>query len=482
MLKYLGNKPEEPNKPEAKSVEDTNDAVLEERPTTEEVLSQMPDDALPSGLEQAREPASSNEELSVVHQKLARAEQRITYLERIVKVSQILNSTLTLEPLLQIIIQAATELINTDACSILLIDKNSGELRFAEVTGGVTEALRDVSIPLDDSIAGLIVRTDKPFLIRDVRNDPRWHDKIDHTIDFETKSILGVPLKVRDQVIGALEVVNKRSEEGFTQDDIQIATTLASQAAVALENARLLDELQIAYRNLSELDQIKSDFVSIAAHELRTPLAVILGYANFLRESVQGQASEQLEIVLDSAMHLRTLIGDMVNLHHIQTNKVLLDRSVFSLRQLILDVMEEFSDLVKGKGQSLTKKFTPTDDPLNIDGDRKKVYLVFANLISNAVKFTGEKGRIHINIQLKGYKYHINVIDTGIGIAEGDYERIFDQFHQVEPSLTRNYQGMGLGLSIAKGMVEVHQGRIWVQSVVGKGSNFNVVLPSAPEQ
>jgi K+-sensing histidine kinase KdpD len=338
MLRYLGSSPEESEEPQTETIE----TIIKDDLSTA-------DDNLQPEAEQAKEPQTEFEEISVIKQKLVRAEQRNAYLERIVKVSQILNSTLTLEPLLQIIIHSATELINTDACSILLIDKNNGELRFAEATGGVSDPLRDISVPLDNSIAGFVVRTDKPFLIRDAKNDPRWHSEIDKVIGFETRSILGVPLKVRDQVIGVLEVVNKRTEEGFTQDDIQIAMTLASQVAVALENARLLDELQKAYRNLAEIDQIKSDFVSIAAHELRTPLAVILGYANFLRESVQGQAGEQLEIVLNSAMHLRTLIGDMVNLHHVQTNKVFLDRTVFSLRQLILDVIEEFAELIKGK-------------------------------------------------------------------------------------------------------------------------------------
>lgn len=470
MLKYLGSSEE--------SNEELNNEETALEGEAEEGATASLENKNP---EPARAGDSESEMVAILKEKLARYEHRITYLERIVKVSQILNTVLTLEPLLQIIIQSATELINTDACSILLIDKNTGELHFAEVTGGMTEALREVSIPLDNSIAGLVVQTDKPVLVRDVKNDSRWHPEIDKALNFETTSILGVPLKVRDEVIGTLEVVNKRSEGGFTQDDIQIATTLAAQAAVALENARLLDELQHAYRELAEIDQIKSDFVSIAAHELRTPLAVILGYASFLRENVQGQASEQLEIVVNSAMHLRTLIGDMINLHHIQTNNVLLDRTVFSLRQLILEVMEEFNELVKGKGQVFTKKFVPDNDPLNIDADRQKIYLIFANLISNAIKFTNEGGRIHINIQLKGYKYHINIIDTGIGIPETQYERIFDQFHQVESSLARKYQGMGLGLSIAKGMVEVHQGKIWVQSMVGKGSNFNVVLPSAPD-
>jgi signal transduction histidine kinase len=146
-----------------------------------------------------------------------------------------------------------------------------------------------------------------------------------------------------------------------------------------------------------------------------------------------------------------------------------------------VDVTKEFSEIISSKQLTLTTRFIPNDTPLNIDADRQKLYLVLANLVNNAIKFTSERGRIHINVELKGHKYWINVIDTGIGIPNTEYERIFEQFYQVEPPLTRKYQGMGLGLSIAKGMVEVHKGQIWVESVVGKGSNFVVVLPSAPD-
>lgn len=422
-----------------------------------------------------------DDQLGLFKQKIDGLERRIGYLERIVKISQILNSTLNLEPLLQIIIQAATELTNTESCSILLIDRNTKELRFAEISGGLTEPLRKVSVPMDNSIAGWVVSKARPLLIRDAKTDPRWHRGVDESTDFETKSILGVPLKVRDEVIGVLEVINKKDEDGFNQDDIQIATTLAAQASIAIENTRLLDELQQAYRGLEEVDRIKGDFVSIASHELRTPLAVILGYATFLRDNVTGQASEQLDIVFSSALRLRSLIDDMVNLRHIQTDEVQLERTIFSFRQLVLDVVQEFSDLVDGKRQILTTRFQPDDSPLNLDADRQKIYLVLANMLSNAVKYTGEGGRIHVNVKLKGHEYWLNVIDTGIGISKEDYQRIFDQFYQAEPSLTRKYQGMGVGLSITKGMVEVHKGRIWVESVVGKGSNFTVVLPTAPD-
>ncbi len=421
------------------------------------------------------------EQVSILKQKIEGLERRIGYLERIVKVSQMLNSTLSLEPLLQIIVQSATELTDTEACSIMLIDKHTGELRFEEATGSIAETLKRVMVPMDDSIAGFVIRKNRPILIRDVKEDPRWHKEVDQTIDFDTRSILGVPLQVRDKVIGVLEVINKRSDEGFNADDIQISTTLSAQASIAIENARLLDELQQAYRNLSEVDQIKNDFVSIASHELRTPLSVILGYATFLRDEVEGEASEQLEIVLNSAMKLRALIDDMVNLRHIQANQIQIDRKIFPLKQLILDVVRELSEITEGKGLRVTTRFIPKDSPLNLDADRQKIYLVIANLMNNAIKFTAEGGRIHINVELKGHKYWINVIDTGIGIPDDEYARIFDQFYQVEAPLTRKYQGMGLGLSITKGFVEIHKGRIWVESVIDKGSNFTIVLPSAPD-
>ena len=157
----------------------------------------------------------------------------------------------------------------------------------------------------------------------------------------------------------------------------------------------------------------------------------------------------------------------------------------------MLDVIKELADITASKGLTLTKKFIPNDSPLNLDADRQKIYLIIANLLNNAIKFTPEGGRIHINekyrsncylyVELKNHKYWISVIDTGIGIPKEEFNRIFDQFHQVEDPMTRKYQGMGIGLSITKGMVEVHKGRIWVESIVGKGSKFTVVLPTAPD-
>jgi signal transduction histidine kinase len=216
----------------------------------------------------------------------------------------------------------------------------------------------------------------------------------------------------------------------------------------------------------------------VASHELRTPLSVILGYASFLREEVSGEAGEQLSIVLQSALRLRSIIDDMVNLRHVDTGEVQLERDIFSMVGLIDEVAGEFDQLAKAKQQVLHLDLP--DDPLKIDADRQKLYLVLANLLSNAVKFTPAQGRLQVSARRKGEEIWVDVMDTGVGIPERDCDRIFTRFYQVEPTLTRRYEGMGLGLSIAKIMVELHNGRIWVESVVGKGSRFTVVLPASP--
>ena len=406
------------------------------------------------------------------------AERRIAYLERLVRISQILNSTLSLEPLLNVIIQQATELTVCEACSIMLLDKRSGELHFAHSTGEGAHKLKGLIVPMGNSIAGWVARSQQALSIPDAKADPRWNPDIDRTIGFVTRSILAVPLKVREQVIGVMELINKVGRDGFNEDDIQIADALAAHVAIALENARLMAELQRAYDKLAELDQLKSEFVSIASHELRTPLSVILVYASFLQEQVSGQASEQLNMVLQSAMRLRNIIDDMVNLRHVDTGEALLERSAFSMKELIAEVTNEFCELSKAKHQSITLSLG--DTPLDIEADRQKIYLVLANLLSNAIKFTPPYGRIHISANRKDHELWVSVSDTGIGIPARELDRIFDRFYQVEASLNRRYQGIGLGLSIAKSMVELHKGRIWAESVVDKGSRFTFVLPVNP--
>ncbi|MDY7042572.1 MAG: HAMP domain-containing sensor histidine kinase, partial [Chloroflexota bacterium] len=205
------------------------------------------------------------------------------------------------------------------------------------------------------------------------------------------------------------------------------------------------------------------------------PLSLILGYAAFLRKSATGQASEQLDIVLQSAMRLNSLIGDMVNLRHIETGEAQLELEVFPLNDLVHACIQEFLSLASAKQQVVGLNLP--SPPLMIEADRQKMRLVLGNLLSNAIKFTPDGGRIEILAREDGGEVWVAMRDTGIGIPRNEWERVFDRFYQVEPSLSRRYEGMGLGLSIAKGMVELHGGRIWVESELGKGSTFVFHVP-----
>lgn len=397
-------------------------------------------------------------------------------LQRILEISQILTSTYDLEELLQVILAAATELTKTETASILLLNEGDTELRFAATTGSNKEKLMTMRVPVENSLAGTILHSGQPMVFDDVQQDPRHFDGIDKKIGFESRSMLGVPLQIHERGIGVLEAWNKIDSSEFSEEDGQVLMTLAAQAAVAIENARLVTALQKAYEQLNRVDQIKSDFIAIASHELRTPLGLILGYAAMLKEDVQNpETTEQLDVVMNSALRLRDLIDDMVNVQHIEEGKAKLVVTEFALQEVVQLVVQAVSELYVTKEQEMLVSLPP--QPLQLKADRDKITLVLNNLLTNAIKFTDPRGRIMVSAERQNGDIQIHVADTGIGIPAREVERIFDRFYQVEPHLTRQHGGLGLGLAIAKGMVELHGGKIWVESVEGLGSRFSFSVP-----
>lgn len=403
-------------------------------------------------------------------------QQRLARLQRVVEVSLILNSTLELEPLLELIIETAQEITHTEGASILLLDKETGELHFRAATGQKREQLKQIAVPLDNSIAGYIVRSGMPLLIPDVSMEPRFGGQVDNAVGFTTRSILGVPLMVKGRIIGVLEVVNKIGGTPFDEEDAYILTTMAAQAAIALENSRLITELQEAYEELNQLDRLKSEFIAIASHELRTPLAIILGYATFLQRDATGEMRDQLDVVVRSALRLRSIIDDMVNLRHIETGEIELKLERCDLVELTQNVANEFRRLAEAKSQAF--EIIMPQSPVWAFVDWEKIRLALGNLISNAIKFTPEYGRIEIAVvDEQPDVISITVRDTGIGIVKSELKRIFDRFYQVEPAYSRRFEGMGLGLSIAKSLVDIHGGTLEVESEPGVGSAFTIRLP-----
>ena len=409
------------------------------------------------------------------------ASRQINRLRRLVEISRVLSSTLQVEPLLAAIIDTAAELTDTEASSIFSLEPGSQELRFAAASGAKRDQLKDIAVPLEGSIAGWVVRHGQAVILSDARPDPRFYRQVDRSIGFNTRSLMAVPLKVgrngKEQTIGALEVLNKRGAARFSADDLDSLTALASQAAVAIENARLVADLQRAYMELSELDRRKSEFIAIASHELRTPLTIILAYVSFLQEQTKDAAQEQLKIVVESAYRLQALIDNLTNLRYLETGQEPARLSPCDIKKLLTTVVPEFDALAASRGLDLQLRL-PKDVPM-VRCDGQKVQVVVSNLVSNAIKFTPPGGQVAVTAARRKSEVHISVQDTGIGIPKEEQERIFQPFHQVEPTLTRNYSGMGLGLTIARGLVEQHGGRLWVESEPGRGSTFTFTLPLA---
>jgi len=401
---------------------------------------------------------------------------RVRQLERIVEISRYLSSTHDLTRLLQAVVDVACELTQSEAASIMLFDSASGELRFEAAPDLQRSSLKTISVPLESSVAGWIFTHARPMVLQDAASDPRVYREVDKTLQSQTKSLLGVPLMVHQKPIGVIEAINKKDNGQYTEDDLNVLETLAGQAAIAIENARLVRKLQDANTELMRLDRMKSDFIAIASHELRTPLGLILGHSTFLKDTIPENHHEQMDVIIRSAMRLKEIIEDMATIAHEEKGQSRVRKEQFSVSELIVEVAKKFLDEAKRKGIKLEVD-TPPNNPLDIIGDREKIAVVLSNLIENGLTFTDEGGQVGIKAEMDDGYVKVLVVDTGIGVPEGEHERIFDRFYQVESHLTRRHGGMGLGLSIAKAMVEMHNGQIWCESKEGMGSLVCFMLP-----
>lgn len=395
---------------------------------------------------------------------------------RLVEASRVLNSTSDLNELLDFIIREAAALTGTEAASIMLLDAQTRELRFAAASAQAVEELAGMPVGLDDSVAGTVFRTNEPLIVGDVANEPRWNSQVDQASGFRTDSILGVPMhNVAGETVGVLEALNKPAGD-FSQQDVETLSTLADLAGVAVERARLVSELREAYSQLNELDQLKSKFIAVASHELRTPLSIILGYLSFLREKADNpETVAQLDTVLGAAVRLRGLIEDMLNLQYVERGEPQLAAEPIDFCALVRHLIEERRGTMQAKKLHVSLHLPQA--PLQIRGDGQAMETVVGNLLNNAIKFTQLGGSIDVVLARHGREAWLEVRDDGIGIPSDKLEQVFTRFYQVEPPLVRSYEGLGLGLAVARDLLEAQGGRIWVRSEKGEGSCFYVAMP-----
>ena len=226
--------------------------------------------------------------------------------------------------------------------------------------------------------------------------------------------------------------------------------------------------------------ELKSDFIAITSHELRTPLGLILGHATFLRELLGKEYHEQIDMIIKNASRLKEIIESLASVDNYQSGAARIRQGTVSIARVVEDVVASFSDMASQR--NITLKADPGRDDLRVEVDGGKIAIALSNLVKNAIMFTDENGHVFVTGELVPGYVKVSVVDDGIGIPAKDLPYIFDRFFQVESHLTRRHGGMGLGLSVAKAMIEMHGGRIWAESMEGKGSNFTFLLPVNPAQ
>lgn len=382
---------------------------------------------------------------------------------RLLEVSQQLVSTLELQSLLDSIVEAAKELTESEAASLLLHDSQTNHLYFEAATDDLIDRARRTAVPVETSIAGHVFSESEPLVVADALQDPRFFREVDVLNRFQTKSILGVPLRTKEKAFGVIEAVNKR-DGSFDEDDVRVLQTLAAQAAIAIENSRLFQQ---------------SDLIAEMVHELRTPLGALTAAAHLLQrpDLPEEQRGKLSQTVYNEVERLNGMADDFLELARLESGRVRFTREPVHLGGLIGECIEIVRPQADEVGIELLRDVDPTLAP--VPGDRNRLKQVFLNLLTNAIKYNHPGGEVEIRLQWDEDTVTIDVIDKGKGIPAESKPRIFERFYRV-PDQEGHVGGTGLGLAIAKRIVEAHQGTITVESEPGEGSTFTVTLPASP--
>jgi signal transduction histidine kinase len=409
--------------------------------------------------------------------------QSVRELRALGEVSQAVNTTLDLETVLNTIVSKATQLAGTEAGAIYVYDEPSQEFRL-RATYGMTDdliaAIKDQHVDISDAVDEL-TESHVPVQIADLRDTPTSRVN-EIMLNAGYRARLLVPLVAPDGVVGAL-VVRRRDPGEFPKNTVDLLQTFAAQSVLAIQNARLFSEIGEKSRLLEVASQHKSQFLANMSHELRTPLNAILGYTELILDSIYGDVPDKARVTLEriqsNGRHLLGLINDVLDLSKIEAGQLTLSLGDYSIKDVIHNVYGAVESLATSKNLSLNVEL-PKDLP-PARGDERRLTQVLLNLVGNAIKFT-DAGEVAIKTSIADGTFTVAVHDTGPGIAENDQGKIFEEFQQADSSTTKQKGGTGLGLAIAKRIIEMHGGRLWVESELGRGSTFSFTIPVKVEK
>ncbi|MBI4435982.1 MAG: GAF domain-containing protein [Candidatus Omnitrophica bacterium] len=398
------------------------------------------------------------------------------WLNTLYEIVRDVNSTLGLKSTLKTIVEKAKTLLKVERASLMLLDKKGKTLTIHFAEGLSPLILRNTRIRIGEGVSGWVAQKGKPLLIQDISKDRRFKKK--EGARYSTDSLLSVPLKVKGKTIGVLNVNNKRGRKIFTHDDLELLTALADEAAIAIHNATLYDELVQVNERLKELDKLKSDFVAKVSHELRTPLATTRYFITAVRGETQNTGAtrqkEYLGLIEDNLDRLTRLIDNLLDFSKMEVGRFELKKERVDLLSIARSAIETLRRKGEEKEIALVLLSPGKVPPTYLDQDR--MTQVVTNLVDNAIKYTPSKGSVSVEIKRGNGNILLTVRDTGVGIRSSDQERLFEKFRQLGPSIPHE-KGVGLGLAIVKEIVILHKGKIWVKSQEGKGSTFTISLP-----
>ncbi len=410
----------------------------------------------------------------------------------LVKITGKINSAWKLDDVLNYSMFLAEDFLRAGASSIWLIDKDKDELYFRLVRGESADKISTIRMKMGEGIVGHVAASGKSVVINDPTSDPRWKPVADNRSGFETKQLISVPLKARDEIIGVIQVLNKENEEPFNNEDLFLLQILADQVALALENARLYEEqlqkerMQQEVEHLKILDAKKTELLNHVVHELQSPLANIIGYANLIKLVIKDDEAGELragEIILEQAKRLNRLVEEMLDLARIRSGRIEIQKHSFSITELLKQIVDSF--LSEAKKAKVKLRIEEANQDINLCSDRDKLSQVLSNLVSNSIKYAGKGSIVTLGFSCRSSKENddvdmvkIMVRDNGVGIPLADLDHIFEEFYRVKGKGSHPPSGTGLGLAITKSLVKALGGEISVKSRLGEGSEFTVTIPT----
>jgi signal transduction histidine kinase len=397
-------------------------------------------------------------------------------LKSLVSVSIRINQVDDLSAALQEIADTAAELTQSEGSSILLFEEETQQLYFAAARAKDQENLLTIRVPIENSVAGQVYQESRPLQIKNAVNDRRIYREIEQTIQHPTRNLLAYPITFGEETYGTLEVINKTGAQDYGSEDQSIIEILASYIGTVLHIQKMRVEATTVEEERQELEKQKSNFIAITSHELRTPLGLVLGHATFLKELIEDEFyRSQLDTIVLNAERLKGIIEGLSQVENFDSGTVRIRWQTSNLNALLEEIVHSYHDEAQDLG--ITLGITVPETPINIQCDAAKLKVAIGNIFKNGLVFSDQGQNVQIGLRkLSGFA-HISIIDSGIGIATEHLHRIFDRFYQVEPHLTRTHGGMGLGLPVSKAIIESHGGHIWVESELGKGSTFTILLP-----